>query len=100
MATNCLRGPRHLIWPWDWVQTERIAPLIEQWLAKGNHVDQLDDNDKRLAFAIRHHERESVHVGSVDRLLVRMDLQHYWHLSPEDGGLADIYYSEPVGSAA
>jgi len=29
-----------------------------------------------------------------------MDLQHYWHLSPEDGGLADIYYSEPVGSAA
>ncbi len=93
-------APKHVLRPWDWVQTERIAPLIEQWLVEGNHVDQLDDNDKRLAFAVRHHERESVHVGSVDRLLVRMDLQHYWHLSPEDGGLADIYYSEPVGSAA
>jgi len=93
-------APFHVLRPWDWVPTERIAPLVEQWLAAGNHLNQLDENDRRLASAVRGHKRESVHVGSVDRLLVRMDLQHYWHLSPEDGGLADIYYSEPVGSAA
>ena len=94
-------APFHVHRPWDWVSAERLAPLIEQWLTEGNLVEQLDANDIRIAFAIRHHERESVNVVAVDRLLVGMQLSHYWHLPPEDGGFSDIYFHERiVGNAA
>ena len=81
-------APKHVLRPWDWVPAERLAPLVEQWLTEGNHVEHLDDNDRRIAFAIRHHECESVNVVAVDRLLVGMQLSHYWHLPPEDGRLS------------
>lgn len=101
--------------PGRFVPSDRLRPILERWLSMdGEDVppyyrhhthetlcSRVPGLYKRKVWSILSGQDRSVSIAVADRLLIAMELSHLWHIEPEDGGFADIYFHEAiVGEAA
>lgn len=107
------RKPR-LPRPSHYVPAARLRPLIERWIEQEADDTGYHNNDMRrtvlcsrvsglyprMVWSILNGEREHVTIDVADRILIALELNHLWHLPPELGGFADIYFHEDIVGAA
>jgi hypothetical protein len=94
-----------------YIPVERVAVIIENYIEKNlerkwcineefqyglTEVGLLTGFDPRRIYAILKREYQTVEFATADQLLIGLDCMHLWHLSPEEGGLADLYECDTV----
>jgi len=77
------RKPKRL-----WIPADRFLHIIDA--CRIENVD-LGDAGIRRVFELRSGAQAFIELGTADRLLTRLGLQHWFHRPKEQGGLADIY---------
>lgn len=68
-----------------WIPADRFVAIVEH--AKPHP----DSSMARKLFDLRHGRQDFISLEAADRILTDLDLHHLFHVSREDGGLADIY---------
>lgn len=86
-----------------YLPTSRIAEILRRAAAEaGFPLDETTSGGRewithrtgvpvRRVYGILIEEGPTVTFDTVDRILIGLDLMDLWHLSPEEGGLADFY---------
>lgn len=77
-----------------WIPGDRLLAVLER-----ADID-MTESERKLCSDLRTGHQEFVSLERADRILSRLDLNHFWHIPKDAGGLADIYeegaqYGEP-----
>lgn len=94
------------------IATARLAPLIRSFVESINvrRNGQLERGGvailaeasglpERTLRIVANGERATCHLETADKILVALDRVDLWHLPPELGGFADVYF-DGIGEAA
>ena len=72
-----------------WIPADRLLAVAN------NHPNPTaalqGQNCERTFRTVKAGARQFVSLRAADSILTRLDLNHYWHIPREQGGLADIY---------
>lgn len=71
-----------------WIPVSRLQPILREWRGSDEFLGQ---NLARKIGAIRNSEQEYVSEELADELLSALDMNEWWQIPAEKGGLADIY---------